>query len=74
MLQEQYTESDSEISDYTLILENNIICNGHELENVPAVEATYNEQGHIEYWTCINCNKWFSDEEGKTEITDKTTM
>ncbi|MBQ9973582.1 MAG: right-handed parallel beta-helix repeat-containing protein, partial [Oscillospiraceae bacterium] len=43
------------------------------LTHVPANGATCTEAGNIEYWTCT-CGKWYSDAEGNSEITDKTTV
>ncbi len=39
-----------------------------DMENVAAVEATCTTAGNSEYWYCPNCNKYFSDVEGTTEI------
>ena len=41
---------------------------GHSLEKTEAKEATCTEAGNIEYWTCSECEKIFSDESGETEI------
>ena len=40
----------------------------HTLSHVDAVEPTCAEEGHIEYWTCENCNKYYADEEGENEL------
>ncbi len=42
---------------------------GHEMTKTEAVEATCSTAGNVEYYTCSNCNKIFSDENGTTEIT-----
>ncbi|MDE6074941.1 MAG: hypothetical protein K2G26_00720, partial [Clostridia bacterium] len=39
-----------------------------EDSHVEGVDATCTEDGSLEYWQCSLCNKYFSDEEGKTEI------
>ena len=47
----------------------------HTLSNHPRVEATETDHGNIEYWTCSVCTKYFSDEQGKSEITvEETTL
>ncbi|MGN0634025.1 MAG: hypothetical protein ACI4JW_09180, partial [Oscillospiraceae bacterium] len=43
----------------------------HDLEHVPAKAATTSETGNKEYWRCKNCGKYFSDKDGKNEITLK---
>ncbi len=40
----------------------------HNLENIPAKEATVTETGNIEYWHCLDCGKYFADENGENEI------
>lgn len=40
----------------------------HELKATPEVAATCTKDGNKAYWQCIKCNKYFSDEAGKTEI------
>lgn len=42
---------------------------GHELEHVSANDATCGDSGNREYWRCTrtNCNKLFSDANGKKE-------
>lgn len=46
----------------------------HELEKVPAKPATEKETGNIEYWHCKDCEKNFSDENGKNEIALEDTV
>ena len=41
----------------------------HTMTNHARVEATETEHGNIEYWTCDVCDKYFSDAQGKSEIT-----
>ena len=43
----------------------------HSLTKVPAKEATEKETGNIEYYVCSVCQRYFRDEVGKNEITDK---
>ena len=45
----------------------------HQMQHVAAVAATCTEGGNSEYWTCSACGKYFSDAEGKKEITDKSS-
>ena len=51
-----------------------IAATGHRLTHVEAKEATCTEAGNIEYWTCSECGKRFSDAEGTTEITAEATV
>ena len=46
----------------------------HELVKTEQKEATAEENGNIEYWTCCNCHKYFSDAEGKAEISLEDTI
>ena len=46
----------------------------HTLTAVPAKDATCTENGNTAYWKCSACEKWFSDENGTTEITDKDSV
>lgn len=41
----------------------------HDLQHVEAKEATAQENGNVEYWYCSGCDKYFLDEDGKTETT-----
>ena len=41
----------------------------HSMESVAAVEATCTEDGNIAYYKCSVCGKYFSDADGKEEIT-----
>ena len=40
----------------------------HNLEKVPAKDATVTEIGNKEYWHCTDCDKYFADENGENEI------
>ena len=46
----------------------------HKLTLVPAKDATCTEEGNKAYYICDGCDKWFEDAEGKSEITDKTSV
>ena len=48
-------------------------ANEHNLRHVEGREATC-KKGNIAYYVCKDCNKWFYDKDGKTEITDKTSV
>ena len=46
----------------------------HNLEKIPAKDATVTETGNTEYWHCKDCDKYFSDENGTNEITLDDTV
>jgi hypothetical protein len=46
----------------------------HVLVITEAKQPTEDEDGNIEYFTCANCGKIFSDEEGENEITLDDTI
>ena len=41
---------------------------GHDLTEHEAKEAACKQAGNSAYWSCKNCDKYFSDAEGKTKI------
>ena len=43
---------------------------GHEMTKTEAKAATCEETGISAYWTCGNCGKFFSDEQGQKEIAE----
>lgn len=45
----------------------------HSLTLVPE-ENSCERNGHSAYYTCTGCDKWFADEQGQTEITDKDSI
>ena len=45
-----------------------ISATGHSLTKTEAKEPTCTEGGNSAYWTCSACGKYFSDENGTTEI------
>ena len=47
---------------------------GHTLTATAAKDATCEEAGNIAYWTCSVCNKIFSDENARYEITAADTV
>ena len=46
----------------------------HNLILVPAKDATCTEDGNKAYYICDGCDKWFEDAQGKSEVTDKTSV
>ena len=44
----------------------------HALTKTEAVDATCTATGNSAYWTCDVCDKFFSDENGETEITENS--
>ena len=51
-----------------------IAAKGHTLTKTDGKPATCKDEGVTEYWTCMVCEKLFSDGEGKTEITQADTV
>ena len=49
-----------------------IYTHTHTLVHHAVTEATCTESGNIEYWSCSGCGKFFSDEEGKTQVSTIT--
>lgn len=48
--------------------------NGHVLTKTEAKDPTCTEKGNTAYWTCANCHKYFSDENGVAEISLSDTV
>ncbi len=46
----------------------------HNLQFMDEAEATCDENGHTAYYECTVCKKWFTGEDGATEITDKESI
>lgn len=46
----------------------------HSMTAIPAVNASCTENGNIAYWYCTVCEKYFSDENGKTEVEQSDTV
>ncbi len=51
-----------------------IPATGHSLTAVAAKAATCAATGNIAYWTCSACKKYFSDKDGRNEITQAQTV
>ena len=64
----------SDFEDITPVITPAQITISHTLTTVPAKDATCTEDGNKAYWICSACEKWFSDENGMTEITDKDSV
>ena len=50
------------------VVTSKIKTSNHKLTAHEAVAASCTESGNSAYWSCDNCNKYFSDEKGETEI------
>ncbi len=61
-------EGKNEIAENSWVIE----ATGHSLEKTEAKEATRTEAGNREYYTCSECGKYFSDEEGENEIEENS--
>lgn len=71
-LPDKYTVT---INDKTgTIDENGELKHIHNVNRVPAKEATYDAIGNIEYWECTVCGKYFADEALTKEITKADTI
>ncbi|MCD8372210.1 MAG: hypothetical protein LUD27_02785, partial [Clostridia bacterium] len=46
----------------------------HVYTRIPAVDATCESTGNIEYWYCYGCCKYFADSNGDTEISQSDTV
>ncbi len=55
-----------------LVAQEVIPANGHNLTPTAAKAATCTDAGNSAYWTCETCGKYFSDEEGLSEIEENT--
>ncbi len=51
-----------------------VLATGHSLQKTSEVKPTCTEDGHIEYWHCSECGKYFSDEACTSEITLEDTV
>lgn len=47
---------------------------GHDLTHHEAIPVNGRENGVMEHWTCNDCGKYFSDEEGTKRINKKDTI
>ena len=70
----QSVNDDNTFTDYTPQITPAQITISHTLTAVPAKDATCTEDGNTAYWKCSACEKWFSDENGEHEITNKDSV
>ncbi len=45
----------------------------HDIKKLDAKEPTCTENGYKEHYECTECGKWFEDQNGHAEITDKSS-
>lgn len=68
---EYYSRFVSDSDDYVIIQNDSkiqLIAAHSVLEHHAAVAATCTEGGVDEYWSCVDCNRLYSDKDGNTEI------
>ena len=46
----------------------------HDLKAIPAKTATETTPGNIAYWVCNDCDRYFADANGASEITNKDSV
>lgn len=46
----------------------------HTMTEISAKEVTCTEDGNIAYWHCISCDKYYSDADGKKEVSIEDTV
>ncbi len=68
----QFWKETAEIT--TFYATNPVAAHEHTMVHTAAVAATCATAGNIEYWTCSECGKLFSDAQGNTEITLADTV
>ena len=61
-----FKDADGKIE--TTVEAEKIAATGHTMTKTDAKAATCTEDGNTAYWHCSVCNKYFSDENGSTEI------
>ena len=62
------------ICDYCKTEYGELDSSNHDIEKIPAKDATVIKEGNIEYWHCKDCDECFYDEEGMTGINQKDTV
>ena len=62
--------SDESGINQTTLADVTIYATGHSLTHHDAVAHTCTTDGNVEYWDCSVCGKYFSDDNGTTEITN----
>lgn len=66
--------SDSEANNEIALEDTVISFIGHKVEKQQANEPDCTNKGNIEYYTCSNCGKYFSDAEATKEIAEEDTV
>lgn len=46
----------------------------HKLVHTAKKDATCTESGNVEYWHCSDCSKYFSDAQGKSELSSQSLL
>lgn len=59
---------------YNITLKHSGMIHTHNMIKTEASPATCEVAGNIAYWRCTSCRKYYSDAEGKTEITLADTV
>lgn len=52
----------------------NLDMKEHELNHIAALAATETTDGHIEYWYCTQCQRYFRDAQAITQISESETV
>ena len=68
MYNNQYAQKEITMEDVT------IAKLAHDMVHTAEKDATCEKSGNIEYWRCDNCNTFYEEEEGITEIVDKKSV
>jgi len=67
-------ETIEETSVLTKTVEITVTEHTHDLTLVPAKDPTETEPGNKAYYICTDCGKWFEDEAGSVEITNRDSV
>ena len=59
---------------YNIVLKPSSPKCSHIMKATAKVDASCTENGNIAYWHCTECDKYYSDEDGKTEISLEDTV
>ena len=72
----EWTDRNGDYNPATVTFSLRIVCPCELgiLEHYDAADATCVKAGSAEYWECSECGKYFSDENGGNEITDKSSV
>ena len=64
-------EAKAEITDKEVVV---LKKSGHNMTYFEEKAATCREKGHTAYYSCGNCDKWFEDKDGNSQIKNRTTV